>query len=103
MTGTQTQKSFKEREAQYQAARERIFGEDVSGMDKDSSGSGRPKMALDSPRSNITRDPLGPASVGDQEASQGFLARRKKGVRAETVASTLEDGEVKGDDHHADT
>lgn len=101
-TDTQTQKTFQEREAQYQAARERIFGENGSGIGKDRSGSGKPKVALDSPRSSISRDPLGPTSVTDGEAKQGFRARRKKGVRAETETSTLEDEEVKEDDHPAD-
>lgn len=84
-TGVQTPKTFKEREAQYQAARERIFGEEASGKDKDSNGRGKPKAALNSPKSSVIRDPLGPATIIDGEAKQGFLTRRKK---ADHIAET---------------
>lgn len=98
-TGVQIQKTFKEREAQYQAARERIFGEETSGKDKDSSGSGKPKTALDSAKSSIIRDPLGPTSITDG-TKHGFHARRKKGVRAAEAGTSTPD--TTGD-HPADT
>jgi SUZ domain len=103
VTGPQPQKTFQEREAQYQAARERIFGEDGSGIGKDGSGSGKLTTALDSARSSISRDPLGPASMTDGEAKQGFRARRKKGVRAEAETSILGGEEIKEPDHLANS
>lgn len=69
----QTQVSFKEREAQYQAARERIFGDNA--RDKAVPISDKPKTA----RASIIRDPIGPLSVSSEgEPKRGFRTRKKK-------------------------
>lgn len=78
LNGTQAPKSFKEREAQYQAARERIFGEEArektAGTRND-----KPKSPRPAERPNIIRDPIGPTSPSaDGETSRGFQARKKK-------------------------
>ncbi|KAF8470366.1 hypothetical protein JB92DRAFT_3056086 [Gautieria morchelliformis] len=102
-SSAQMQKTFKEREAQYQAARERIFGEELTGKDKDDSGSGRkPTTAPDTAKSSVIRNPLGPASVSYGEAKQGFQGRRKKGLRPETGTSISDNGDNKEDGQTAD-
>ncbi|KAF8585640.1 hypothetical protein K439DRAFT_1632459 [Ramaria rubella] len=100
---TQTQKTFKEREAQYQAARERIFGEDTSEKDPDRSGNagGKSKLMNSAARSIIIRDPLGPTSGTEDDANSGFHTRRKKGGRVVTQVSTQEENEDTKEDLHS--
>ncbi|CCM05393.1 uncharacterized protein FIBRA_07609 [Fibroporia radiculosa] len=87
------QKTYAEREAQYQAARERIFTENArdsaeASAREDSGRSSGAKAAMNgrpSRDANIIRDPRGPnaesthTAFGDKKASRGFTGRRGKG------------------------
>ena len=96
LNGVQIQKSFKEREAQYQAARERIFGDDP--REKGQDGGGKPKLNPATARSSIIRDPTGPIfAPADGDAKGGFKARQKSGSIPKTaplqeaVAETMQE------------
>lgn len=93
-TNTPTGQSFQDREARYQAARERIFGTSMSNEeshltdgDKKSGEvqpAKRPSASASSssssvPTQRIIREPRGPDTSGNQQngsASQGFGARQ---------------------------
>lgn len=90
-SNAQTRMSFEEREAQYQAARARIFGGDettggVAAADPTNTSrapspapnqisNAKPKAKSPPLRSIVVRDPIGP---GTSENTQGFSGRRKK-------------------------
>ena len=77
-----------EREARYQAARERIFGGDIdagknaSNISKSKKGGCSPggeSSPVPAPNTNVLRDPLGPSDNPDSQASKGFKRRSGKG------------------------
>lgn len=84
--------TLKEREARYQAARERIFGEDGAARDSSSTSLSSPKGQKErkSPTPNqsasaaaVVRNPKGPAETldagtGGRTSSRGFGERRTK-------------------------
>jgi len=85
------QKSLAKREAEYQEARQRIFGDQSSSLSKGGSGSSTklqgsssPSNAQRTPPATILRNPRGPESPPDQSksrssndgASKGFRSRR---------------------------
>ena len=62
--------TLKEREARYQAARERIFG-------ADGANASPPAVSIDTPppAARIVREPRGPGESKDSESSKGFARR----------------------------
>lgn len=89
-SNVQTRMSFEEREAQYQAARARIFGDEttdgVAAADPTHTSrapspapnqisNAKPKAKSPPLKSVVMRDPIGP---GTSENTQGFSGRRKK-------------------------
>jgi hypothetical protein len=89
-----------QKEARYQAARERIFGgDDVSGSNISDSGNGSSKRVqkgnTSSPSVNVVRNPTGPSeNLGGSDSgrvSKGFKRRSTKGpVSPEQPASVNE-------------
>ena len=83
--GANTAETLKEREARYQAARDRIFGGTLTPTGEDSGKEGsRPSSANSAkPQVKIAREPLGPPGDHPQATSsagqtRGFANRRGK-------------------------
>jgi len=106
LASSQTRSTFAEREAQYQEARNRIFGE-KSGGSPSSPGQERPgdeRTTLESgkgekitvkPSLTVVRDPLGPSSESSSQQgggpARGFGDRRKGKKQVNEVSWSVSD------------
>lgn len=80
----QSTKTLQERESQYKAARERIFGDKETDKDRNTSSSTTHSHSVnEGQRSFIIRDPVGPPA-GNQ-GSNNFQQRRKKQDSKDTL------------------
>ncbi|KAF5348078.1 hypothetical protein D9758_010045 [Tetrapyrgos nigripes] len=97
--------SFQEREARYQAARNRIFGESASPSPDSASSSttslplassisreDRSKASANSPpATSVSRNPRGPESEGGRNSPRGFQGRRSKQPQTQSSCAEVED------------
>jgi len=90
LSGAQSQKSLADREAEYQAARERIFASSSAAKEKDKSRSASPKTpAPQEPGVSVLRNPRGP-TAGNAGTARGFGGKRggKRGSKGKSSPDT---------------
>ena len=79
---TAAQKSIGDREAEYQAARARIFAGNSQ------AGAGSHSGATNTNASTATRNPTGPTPTATGESARGFAARQQQSGKQRTAGSS---------------